>query len=77
MNPTKVIVTLSYKKSTIGDEDYRIESVKNDIGVQITASTSERRSSERYHVGDYLTEAQASELLSEPGLEVNTVIRKG
>jgi len=74
MNPLKIIVTLSYAPTHVGDEPYRIESVKNDIGVQVT-DTSRTRGA-RYHVGDYLTEAQASELLSEPGLEVNTIIRK-
>ncbi len=69
MKPTKIIVNLSYKESIVGGkEPYRIESVKNDIGVQVNR--------ERYHVGDFLTEVQASELLSEPNLEVTTVIRK-
>lgn len=64
----KTIVTLSYKGVNIGDQPYRIEKVTNDIGVQVDRT--------RYHVGDHLTEAQASELLFERNLEVNTIIRK-
>lgn len=79
MKTKPVLVTLSYKEVSIGNQPYRVEKVVNDIGVQITPGefpTQKAQEPRRYHVGDYITEEQASELLYEPGLEVTTIIRK-
>ncbi len=64
-----VKVKLSFKHPAIGDEPYRIDQIGNEIAVAINGSSR--------HVGDYLTEIEATELLSEPGVEVVTVPRKG
>ena len=76
MNPIKSKVTLEYRAVSIGDQPYRIAKVTNDIGVSITPGqfpSQTAKEPRRYYVGDYITEAQASELLSEPGIEVTTV----
>lgn len=82
MKPTKV--TLSYRANALGDQPYRIDRIINDIGVQITPTSgarilpgSRQAKPERFRVGDFLTEVQATELLTEPGVEVTTVPAKG
>lgn len=73
MNPSSIKskVTLEFKAVSIGDQPYRIVKVTNDIGASISSPEPKR-----FYVGDYLTEAQASELLSEPGVEVTTIPAK-
>ncbi len=63
-----VKVLLSYNanhaKSGLRLSPYRIERITNEIAVPIGR--------ESRHVGDWLSEAEATDLLTEPGLEVTT-----
>ncbi len=66
-----VKVTLDYDSGRlrIGEDAYRIIRITNEIAVPIGKQSR--------HVGDYLTEAEATDLLTEPGVEVTTVPAKG
>lgn len=61
-----VRVTLEYNhRQTIGDCPYCIAKIVNEIAVPIDNKSR--------HVGDFLTELEATELLTEPGLEVTVL----
>ncbi len=62
-----VKITLDYRQPCMGDESYRISRIVNEIAVCV--------GKESRHVGDYLTEKEANDLLTEPGYEVTVVPR--
>lgn len=70
-----VKVTLDYATDrrclgrTEDHQPYRITRIVNEIAVPVGKQSR--------HVGDYLTEAEATDLLTEPGVEVTTVPAKG
>ncbi len=63
-----VKVKLAYNDHSPFGKPYQIIQITNEIAVPI--------SKESRHVGDYLTEAEATDLLTEPGVEVTTVPAK-
>ncbi len=63
-----VKVTLDYRSCGLGDDCYRITRIVNEIAVCAGSKT--------LHVGDYLTEKEATDLLTEPGYEVSVVPAK-
>ncbi len=78
-----VKVTLGYLPHAPFGSPYIIERITNEIAVvvskeqpSLTRLAAGLGDTETKHVGDYLTEAQATDLLTEPGLEVTTVPAK-
>lgn len=61
-----VKVTLGY--GHILHDSYLILKIVNEIAVPVNSVSR--------HVGDYLTEAEATELLTEPGIEITTIPAK-
>ena len=65
-------VTLEYSdaraNSALRLSPYQIVKIKNEIAVPVGGASK--------HVGDYLTETEATDLLTEPGVEVTTVPAK-
>ena len=70
-----VKVTLAYDSSARLGGPYQITRITNEIAVVVTQDRL-GTGTETKHVGDYLTEAQATDLLTEPGLEVTVVPAK-
>lgn len=62
-----VKVVLTYGSALFG-RPYQISKITNEIAVVVDSKSA--------HVGDYLTEQQATDLLTEPALEISVVPAK-
>lgn len=74
LQPTKltevkpVKVTLDYDSQRMFGKAYRVAKIVNEVLITI--------GTEKYHVGDYLHEDDANELITEPNVEVTVVPAK-
>lgn len=66
-----VKVTLAYRTTSLGSP-YQVVKIVNEVAVVVTKDNRPVT----LHVNDFLTEEQATDLLTEPGLEVTTVPAK-
>ena len=72
-----VKVMLDYDAGRPFSKTYRIAKIANEIAVVVQDDSDPNKPTSRTcHVGDYLTEEEASDLLTEPGLEVTVVPAK-